>query len=98
MKKTEIFRYYVAGGAGTDVEMAFLSQSCYDYFVDDKITDDYLMKELQKIIDRREEVPLVCKLAYTRYYAENKELLDKHVIENLIPYLRELIAADLLFP
>lgn len=97
-EKTEIFRYYVAGGAGTDVEMAFLSQSCYDYFVDDKITDDYLMKELQRIIDRREEVPLVCKLAYTRYYAENKELLDKHVMEDLIPYLRELIAADLLFP
>lgn len=97
-EKTEVFRDYVSGGAKSDVELAVLSQSCFDYFVGEKITDGYLMQDLQRVIERGEEIPLVCKLAYTRFYAENKSLIDEKISGYLISFLRYLLAENLYFP
>lgn len=97
-ERTEIFKDYIAGGARTDVETAFLSQSCYDYFVCEKVTDDFIMEQLQRVIDRQEEIPLVCKLAYTAYYAENKRRIDEKISRFLVQFLRELLAEDIYFP
>lgn len=97
-EKTEVFRDYIAGGGKSDVELAFLSQSCFDYFVGEKITDSYVMQDLQRVIDRQEEIPLVCKLAYTRFYAENKKLIDNKISGCIIGFLRQLLAENLYFP
>ncbi len=97
-EKTEIFRDYVSGGARTDLETAVLAQSCFDYFVGEKITDGYVMQDLQRVIERQEEIPLVCKLAYTRFYAENKKLIDENISRHLVVFLRELLAENLYFP
>ena len=97
-EKVEVFKDYIAGGAQAELEMAFLAQCCFDYFVSEKVTDDYIMQDLQRVIDRQEEVPLVCKLAYTKYYAENKKLIDEKISKYLMAYLRELLAEDMYFP
>lgn len=97
-EKTEIFRSYISGGAKTDIEMAYLSQSCFDYFVCDKVTDHYIMEDLQRVIDRKEEIPRVCKLAYTKYYAENKRQIDERVSHHLVQFLKELLAENMYFP
>lgn len=97
-EKTEVFRDYVSGGARSDVELAVLSQSCFDYFVGEKVTDGYVMQDLQRVIERQEEIPLVCKLAYTRFYAENKKLIDENISKYLITFLRQLLAENLYFP
>ena len=97
-EKTEVFKDYIAGGAESRLETAFLAQSCFDYFVGEKITDDYVMQDLQRVIDRQEEIPIVCKLAYTRYYAENKKLIDEKISRYLIAFLRELLSENLYFP
>lgn len=97
-EKTEIFKNYISGGAKADVEMAFLCQSCYDYFVSDKVTDDYIMEDLQRVIERQEEVPIVCKLACTRYYAENKRQINEKISGYLVQFLKELLARGIYFP
>lgn len=97
-EKTEIFKDYIAGGARADVERAFLSQSCFDYFVSEKVTDDFIMEQLTRVIDRQEEIPLVCKLAYTAYYAENKNKIDEKNSRFLVQLLRELLAKEMYFP
>ncbi len=97
-EKVEVFKDFVAGGGKSDVELAFLAQSCFDYFVGEKITDDYIMQELQRVIEREEEIPLVCKLAYTKYYAENKRLIDEKISVSLVVFLRELLAEKMYFP
>lgn len=97
-EKTEIFKDYIAGGSRADVEMAFLSQSCYDYFVSEKVTDDEIMEQLNRVIGRQEEIPLVCKLAYTAYYAENKLKIDERNSRFLVQFLKELLAKDMYFP
>ncbi len=97
-EKVEIFKDYINGGAQAGLETAFLAQCCFDYFVSDKVTDDYIMQDLQRVIDRQEEIPFVCKLAYTKYYAENKKLIDEKNSKYLMAYLRELLAQNMYFP
>ncbi|MDE7250729.1 MAG: hypothetical protein K2N82_12800, partial [Lachnospiraceae bacterium] len=70
----------------------------YDYFVKDKITEDFVLEDMQRVIERREEIPLVCKLAYTRYYAENKKLVDENISRWLLVFLREIIEEGRYFP
>ena len=97
-EKTEIFRSYISGGAKTDIEMAYLSQCCFDYFVCDKVTDHYILEDLQRVIERKEEVPTVCRLAYTKYYAENKKQIDEKISHYLVQFLKELLAENMYFP
>lgn len=97
-EKIAIFRKYVSGGAKTEIEMAFLAQCSYDYFVREKLTDEYVIEDMQRAIDRQEEIPFVCKLAYTRYYAENSKQINENVSRYLIIFLREILAQNLYFP
>lgn len=97
-EKTAIFKKYISGGGRTDVELSFLAQSAYDYFVKEKVTDEYVLEDMQRVIDRKEELPFVCKLAYTRYYAENPKLIDEKVSACLIVFLREILEQKLYFP
>ena len=94
----EIFRKYISGGAKTEVELAFLAQSAYDYFVQDKVTSEFVLEDMQRVINRQEEIPLVCKLAYTKYYAENKKLVDEHISRALLVFLREILMQNIYFP
>ena len=97
-EKNSIFKKYVSGGAKSEVELAFLAQSAYDYFVKDKLTDEFIMKDMNRVIERQEEIPMVCKLAYTKYYAENKRLVDEKISKYLILFLREILAEGRYFP
>lgn len=97
-EKIEVFRDYISGGAKTDVEEAFLAQSSYEYFVCEKVTDDFVIQDMQRAIERQEELPLVCKLAYTKYFSENKRQIDEKISRCLISFLRELLSENLYFP
>lgn len=47
-------------------------QCAYDCFVREKITDSYIFQEIRYSYLRGEEVSLVCKLAYLKYFSENQ--------------------------
>lgn len=98
VERVEIFKRYIAGGARQEVELAFLAQCSYDYFVRDKLTDVFILEEIQKVAERQEELPFVCKLAYTKYYAENKKLLDEVISRYVIIFLREILSKNKYFP
>lgn len=93
-----IFKSYVEKGADRKVELAFLAQYSYDYFVKDKLTDKILLEEIHQMLKQGEELPFVCRLAYTRYYAEHKKQMDESVSANLLVFLREQMAMNLCFP
>ena len=97
-EKIEIFKDFVSYGGKSEIELAFLAQSCFDYFVGEKVTDDYIMQDLQRVIEREEEIPLVCKLAYTKYYAENKRQINEAISVHLMIFLREMLAEKMYFP
>lgn len=97
-EKTEIFRRYVSGGAKTEIEIAFLAQCAYDYFVENGVTNEFVLEDMQRVMDRQEELPFVCKLAYTKYYAENKKQVDEKISHYLVVFLREILAQGKYFP
>lgn len=72
-EKMEVFRYYITQGAKQEVEEAFLAQCAYDCFVKERIMEKDVFQEIRHMYRRGESVPLVCKLAYLKYFSENRE-------------------------
>ena len=93
-----IFQNYVKKGADPSVELAFLAQSCHDYFVKDKVTDPFILNEVERIWEEEQALPMVCKLAYTKFYAGHKEQTNEKVSRNLLIFLREMTAEKMVFP
>lgn len=76
-EKMEIFRYYISQGAKPEVEEAFLARCSYDYFVKDRLTEKDVFDDVERMYLRGEAVQKVCRLAFLKYYAENRsELTD----------------------
>lgn len=90
-EKMEIFRFYVSQGAKPEIEEAFLMQCSYDYFVKEKITDSYIFREIRYAYLRGEEIPLVCKLAFLKYFAENPRETEAEDEELIAAFLAELL-------
>ncbi len=90
-EQMQIFRDYVTGGGRSNVEMAFLAQCAHDYFVGDKITDVFIIDQTEKLLNQKEDLHPVCRLAFVKYYAENpREITDK-VRPSLKLLLKQLI-------
>lgn len=89
-EKMEIFRYYVSQGAKPEVEEAFLAQCAYEYFVRDRVTESYVYQEIGQMSRRNEPVQKICKLAFLKYYAENKSERQEQ-LELAESFLRELM-------
>lgn len=86
-EKMEILRYYVSQGAKQEVEEAVLAQCAYEYFVREKLTEEYVFQEMEYAHQRGEPIQKICKLAFLKFYAENQELLTeskKSFVEELL--------------
>lgn len=90
-EKMDIFRYYVSQGAKPEVEEAFLAQCAFDYFVHDRVTESYVFQEICHACRRNEPVQKICKLAFLKYYAENKSERRQEEADLTESFLRELM-------
>ena len=91
-EKMDIFRYYVSQGAKPEVEEAFLAQCAFEYFVHDRVTESYVFQEVLHMARRGESVQKICKLAFLKYYAENKREMQQEDMELIQSFLNELLA------
>ncbi len=89
-EKMEIFNYYISQGAKSEVEAAFLAQCSYDYFVNEKVTEQSVFRHIQNMYRRGEPLQWVCKLAFLQYYAENRQDLEKGQIPLIQAFLQEM--------
>lgn len=90
-EKMEIFQYYVSQGAKPEVEEAFLAQCSFDYFVKERVTERSVFEEIGHMYLRGEPVQKVCKLAFLKYYAENRGELTEQAAELAGQFLNELM-------
>jgi len=90
-EKMEIFKDYVDGGAKSEIELAFISQCAYDYFVNDRLMDAYAFEDMQRIIERGEKLHKVCKLALVKYYSEHPDDLTKEKKKIVKDFISELL-------
>ena len=91
-EKMDIFRYYVSQGAKPEVEEAFLAQCAFEYFVHDRVTERYVFQEVCHMGRRGEPVQKICKLAFLKYYAENKREMQQEDMELAGSFLNEMLA------
>ena len=89
-EKNEIFRYYLSQGPKPEVEEAFLAQCAYDCFVRDRVMESVVFYEIGRMYRREEPVQKVCKLAYLKYFAENREEMDEDSAVIAEQFLQEM--------
>ena len=90
-ERLDIFRYYVSQGARQEIEEAVLVQSSYDYFCREKITEEFIFREIRNCYLRREETQRICKLAYLKFYAENRDRLEREDEPLIQDFLQEMM-------
>lgn len=93
-----IFISYSKKRLDNDLCLAYLSQISYDYFVNERVLDSVYIDELQSYIDEDANIPLVCKLAYTRYYAKDADTLSEKINRSIVVFLKEILIKGMYFP
>ena len=79
-EQDEIFKEYVQMSPDREVMEAYLAKNCYDFFVEDKLIQNGMLEEIRCLYEEERDVLKICKLAYIKYYAENKvEIMEEHV-------------------
>lgn len=96
--KMEIFRTYSKGAGNERLRSAFLSQCCYDYMVNEQIMEPYIFRSVLQLYQEDVVLHLVCKIAFLRYYAENKQEQDEAVREVCCDFLRQLADEQIVLP
>lgn len=91
-EKMEIFRYYIAQGAKTEVEEAFLAQCSYDCFVRERVMEKEVFREIRYMYSRGEPVQRICRLAFLKYFAENRHEMDGETVKMAGELLEEMLA------
>ncbi|HKM35082.1 MAG TPA: DUF5717 family protein [Lachnospiraceae bacterium] len=90
-EKMDIFRSYIAGGAKQKVEEAFLSQCAYEYFVKDRLTESIIFHEMVSMFKRGEHLHMVCKLAFIKFFSENRKERTQEIDEILTNMIQEML-------
>ena len=85
----ELYKNYVRTGAYPDLEIAYLSQCCYDYMVRDKVTEPYIYSRIEALYKSGALLPLVTKMAYLKFYAYADPIEREVVVKNLESYKKD---------
>lgn len=95
VKKDDIFYSYGEAIEGVDdLTRAYIAKSCYDYFVKDFLVGEKLFGAILQFVYRKEELPVVCKLAFIKYFAQIKSKNEKISLEEkrvIVDFLNDLI-------
>lgn len=85
-----ILREYVAGGAKPELVLKYITYFAEEYFINDKLTDDYIFREIARFYENEGKLPIVCMLAFLKHYAEEKEYIDDGIRQHIKRYVRIL--------
>ncbi len=85
-----ILREYVAGGAKPEPVLQYLTYFAEEYFVENKLTDDYMFREMARFYENENTLPIVCMLAFLKHYAEEPEYMDENIKEHIKRYIHIL--------
>jgi hypothetical protein len=93
-----IFDTYKKAGGSLEIEMAYLCQNAYEFFVMDRVMNSELFLDIGKLYTREKTVNLICKLAYLKYFAENPKERTDSDMELLRQFIKDTVSLRLLFP
>lgn len=87
----EVFRAYIAGGAKTPLEAAYLSYRAKEYLVNHRPIDGYFIRDVARVYKRGVKLHEVNLAAYLDYYARHSEERSQAEEELIQLFLRKLV-------
>lgn len=97
-ERMDILASYIKAGGKDEVIAAFIYRCCYDYVINDKIAEQFLLLCISNLHKKNPEMHMVCKLAYLKYYAENKNEITQEIKETIREFLNELLSKQVILP
>lgn len=97
-EKTDVFRSYIRDSGKEEVITAFLSQCCYDYVIKEKIIEPFFIQSVLQMYREKANLHLVCKIAFLKYYAENREEITEAVGAVIREFLQEMLKRHIVLP
>ncbi len=91
-EEARVLKEYVDGGAKTGLEVEYLAYFAEEYFIGDRMIDEYFFSEMARIYENEHSLPDVCMLAFLKYYAYNIRTSDlsENTAEHIRRYIKEL--------
>lgn len=93
----EIYKSYKKGYVEPELEHSFLAQWSYDYFIKDRLVSSYIFEQMSGLFDNYDWL-LVEKLAYIKFFSENKEKLNEEILVVAVKFIRELLGENIFLP
>ena len=93
----DIYKSYKNGYAEPELEHAFLAQWAYDYFIKDRLVMPYIFEQVAHNVDNYDWMT-VEKLAYIKYYSENRNELSVNDMAVVIRFIRDLLKENIFLP
>lgn len=76
-EQAEIFKELVFANGDEEVIHAYLCKHSYESFALNNLIQPEVLLEISRLHSVGKEVPEICRLAYLKYYAENREEIQK---------------------
>lgn len=95
-EEAKILKQYVDGGAKTDVELRYLTYFAHEYFVRERVVDEYMFTEMARVYENEGELPIVCMLAFLKYYATDAatQMNNPDIREHICRYIHVLYSGN----
>ncbi len=93
----EIFRSYARKGGRNEVKEAYLTRYSYEYFIRNRVIEKDIFPYFIAPFKEEKEINLVCKLAFLKFYSENKHLVGPDLGKIIKELLRQLITQGIYF-
>lgn len=97
-KKEEVFSYYLSGHPDEELVEGYLSESAYEYFVKEQITEERLFANMIAFYKKKGKLSKVCMLAFLKYFSKGEGALSFEEKQMIQSFLIQMLKQDTFFP
>lgn len=90
-EQAEIFKELVFANGDEKVIEAYLTKHSYEAFTRNIFIQQEVLREISRLHSIGKQVPEICRLAYLKYYAENREEIQKDDISVISDFLDDML-------
>ncbi len=91
-ERSKVYKEYIKGNYDGRLCLAFITECAYDYFVKDRVTEEFVFTSLARASLKGEKLDNICKLAFLKYYSEGGHELTEEVRLNLNSFVSDVLS------
>lgn len=85
-EEAAVLKEYVTGGGRTELTLKYITYFARAYLLYDHVVDGYFFTEMARIYENEGDLPVVCMLAFLKYFAYNVKPRD--ITEDMAAHIR----------